>query len=70
MKRPIDARTKDAAYRAWGWHLSHASQLERATAGAGAAYLRYVTDLLEQAQEAEASRLSDFPAFLASRRAG
>ena len=62
MKRPIDQRARDAAYRAWNWHLSHANKLERQAPGAGEAYLRHVTVVLHEAKAGELSRLSSFPA--------
>lgn len=65
----VDVRAKAAAYRAWGWHLSHASRLERSTPGAGGAYLRHVTGLLEDAKAGELSRLSAFPGFPQGRKA-
>lgn len=48
---PSDA-SKKRAYRAWGWHLRHAHELERRVAGAGSAYLDQMTEQLEQARRA------------------
>jgi hypothetical protein len=61
VKRPIDQRSRDLAYRAWGWHLSHANALERTQPGAGAGYLRHMAQVLADAKAGELSRLSAFP---------